>query len=266
MARSLANGLLIAVSGAALAALLIGEARAPLRRRTRRALPRNLRNAAMGAMCAAFVQAAEVPLAEAVARKNGQKRRGLARLVPAPLRGAIAFAAMDYGLYLWHIATHRNRFLWRFHRVHHVDPDLDASTGVRFHAVDMLVSIPWRLVQVRASGISPGGLRLWRRFFSASILFHHSNLALPDGWDRKLSFLLTTPKLHGIHHSIVPDERDTNWSSGLSIWDRLHRTFRQEVPQEVLTIGIADLRAEEDVALIPALTAPFKHLPEDASA
>ena len=181
-----------------------------------------------GSMCAAVIQTVEAPLTRRIAHGNAYTRRGIAAWLPRPLRAVAGFVLMDYTFYLWHIATHKSRFLWRFHRVHHIDPDMDSSTAVRFHAVDMLVSLPWRLLQVRCSGIGPATLSVWRTFFNASILFHHSNLQLPRGWDRSLSWLLTTPKMHGIHHSIVPAERDSNWSSGLSLWDRLHGTYRED--------------------------------------
>lgn len=215
----------------------------------------------MGASCAAAVAAVEVPLTKAIARRNITGKLGFAQMLPRPLRLLGGVAAMDYGFYWWHIATHKVPFLWRFHRVHHVDPDLDASTAVRFHFLDMLVSLPWRLVQVRLAGVSPKALRWWRHFFNASILFHHSNLRLPGTWDARLSRVLTTPKMHGIHHSKVPGERDTNWSSGISVWDHFHGTFRDDVAQEDITIGVDDPEAEGDERLTPALAAPFRPLP-----
>lgn len=246
---------------AAAGALLIAERKRPLRSRTRPALPRNLRNAAMGASCAAVVAAVEVPLTQAVARRNLARKRGIAQQLPRPLRLLAGIAAMDYGFYWWHVATHKVPFLWRFHRVHHVDPDLDASTAVRFHFVDMLVSLPRRLVQVRLAGVSPKALRYWRHFFDASILFHHSNLRLPGTWDERLSRLLTTPKMHGIHHSQVQDEQDCNWTSGFSLWDRLHGTFRDDVAQPDIAIGVGDAQAGRDLALGAALVAPFSEQP-----
>lgn len=256
MARS--KALFALVAGAAVAGLLLAERQRPLRRQTRDPLPRNARNVAMGASCAAVVAALEVPLTEAIARRNLGKRRGLAQALPRPLRLLGGIAAMDYGFYWWHIATHKVPLLWRFHRVHHVDPDMDASTALRFHALDMVLSLPWRLVQVRLAGVSPKALRYWRHFFDASILFHHANLRLPGDWDAKLSRVLTTPKMHGIHHSQVPAERDSNWTSGLSLWDRLHGTFRSDVAQADIAIGVDDVEAEADVLLVPALTAPFR--------
>jgi sterol desaturase/sphingolipid hydroxylase (fatty acid hydroxylase superfamily) len=136
------------------------------------------------------------------------------------------------------------------------------STAVRFHPADMLISLPWRLVQVRLSGVGPKGLRWWRRFFNFSILCHHSNMALPDDRDVKFARVLTTPKMHGIHHSSAKGERDSNFTSGLSLWDRLHGTFRDDIPQDQIEIGVDDER-QEDMELGHALSAPFKDQPDD---
>jgi sterol desaturase/sphingolipid hydroxylase (fatty acid hydroxylase superfamily) len=249
---------LFLAAGAAVAALVIAERRRPLRRRTIPTMPRTAANLALGASCAAVIAVVEEPLCQAIAKRNEAGKRGLAGMLPKPLRRAAGLLAMDYGFYLWHVATHKLPFLWRFHRVHHVDPDLDMSTAVRFHTLDMLVSLPWRLVQVRLSGIDRKGLWLWRQFFNASILFHHANLRLPGSWDRRLAWLLTTPEMHGIHHSAERVQRDSNWSSGFSLWDRLHGTLRQDAPQDALTIGVDDACAGADVALVPALEAPFR--------
>lgn len=245
-------------AAAAIIGIFVAERRFPLRRQSSDGLVRNARNVAMGAMCAAVIAVAETPLTQAVARANASGGRGIAGRLPDPLRQAAAFLVMDYGFYLWHVATHRVPLLWRLHRVHHVDPDMDMSTAIRFHFVDMLVSLPWRLIQVRVSGITPGALTVWQRFFTASILFHHSNLALPDGWDARLSWVLTTPRMHGIHHSVVKAERESNWSSGISIWDRLHRTFRASPAPRAIRIGVDDRFMLADVPIIPALRAPFR--------
>ena len=245
----------------ALVAILAGERLRPLRRPEHPTLPRDLRNLVMGALCAALVATVETPVTHRIARTNVARRRGLGQHLPRPLGPIAAFLAMDYGFYLWHVATHRLPFLWRFHRIHHVDPDMDMTTAIRFHLVDMLVSLPWRMLQVRASGIDPAALVAWQRFFTLSILFHHSNWALPRRWDRRLALLLTTPCMHGIHHSTRREERDSNWSSGFSLWDRLHRTLRQDVPQAAVTIGIDDPAAAGDVTLLHALSAPFKPMP-----
>lgn len=251
---------MLAAAGAVVGGIMLAERKRPLRDQKQRAIPRTIRNAAMGAGCAVIVAAVEEPLTEAIASKNLAKKRGLAQKLPRPLRLIGGIAAMDYGFYWWHVATHKVPFLWRFHRVHHIDPDMDMSTAVRFHPLDMLVSLPWRLVQVRLSGASPKSLRYWRGFFNLSILFHHSNMKLPNGVDDALAKGLTTPKMHGIHHSSVKGERDSNFTSGISLWDRLHGTFRDDIPQDEIDIGVDDER-QEDVELDHALTAPFKIQP-----
>ena len=253
------------MAGAAVGVLMLAERTRPLRQRTSAELPRLARNAAMGAACQVAIMTSEAPITRAIAQGNSQRRRGLQHAIGGLPGRIAAFLLMDYTYYLWHVATHKVPFLWRFHRVHHVDPDLDMSTAVRFHAADMVISTPMRIMQVRLSGADPRTHDAWRAFFLASVLFHHSNLRLPRGLDRALSIVLTTPKMHGIHHSQRVDEMDSNWSSGISVWDRLHRTFRDDVPQHAITIGVDDPCAQRDSALLPALKAPL-HTPPDRAA
>ena len=152
--------------------------------------------------------------------------------------------------------------LWRLHRVHHVDPDCDVSTAVRFHFLDMLVSLPWRAAQVRLSGVDRQTLNLWRGFFFASVMFHHANWRLPSGVDKALSRIITTPQMHGIHHSQRIEEMDSNWSAGLSWWDRLHGTFRSNRAPRSFPIGVDDPHAARDIPLIASHTAPFRRAAE----
>ncbi len=246
-------------------AILVAERRRPLRRRTQSEPRRELQNLVLGIGCAGMVSLAETPVVEHLARRAEAGRHGLVQKLPWPpwARDLLGIVLMDYTFYLWHVLTHKIPALWRLHLVHHVDLDLDASTAVRFHAVDMLVSAPWRYAQVALIGLSPAGVRLWRAFFFLSILFHHSNLRLPERWERRLAFVLTTPRMHGIHHSAVQAETDSNWSSGLSFWDRLHGTFRLDVPQSEIAIGVPAYRAAEDVAVGRSLVMPFRRQRRD---
>lgn len=155
------------------------------------------------------------------------------------------------------MATHRVPFLWRFHLVHHIDLDLDASTALRFHAGEMALSVPFRAAQVVLLGVSPRALRTWQAFFFAAVLFHHSNARLPLRAERALARLVMTPRLHGLHHSTVREETDSNWSSGLSVWDRLHGTMRADVPQGAIDIGVPGYHAPQDVRIEPSLRLPF---------
>ena len=256
-----ARRLLIAGAAAAIGGLLWAERKRPLRERTTPVLPRTATNLLLGASCALVIRAVEKPLVDRVVAANSKDVRGVMRLLPRQLRLVGGLLAMDYAYYWWHVATHKVPFLWRFHRVHHLDRDLDSSTAIRFHGLDMLVSLPFRLAQTRLVGADRATHDAWQNFFFGSVLFHHSNLALPEGWDRALSRVLTTPKMHGIHHSTVLSEQDSNWTSGFSLWDRLHGTFRGDVPQGAITIGVEDARAPADHNTARLLEAPFRALP-----
>jgi len=137
--------------------------------------------------------------------------------IPEPAKTLLAVALMDYTLYLWHILTHKNAKLWKFHVVHHIDLDLVASTVLRFHFGELFISVALRTIQVLLLGIGPQALRTWQTFLMLCILFHHSNIRLPKTFEKQLSKLIVTPRLHGVHHSIVPEEVNSNWSSGLTI-------------------------------------------------
>ena len=243
-----------------IAALLLLEHRAPLRRQTQREPVRSMRNLAMGALSMAVVALAERPLVRRLAGMMERRRWGLVQQLALPplLRDGLSVLAMDYTIYVWHVLTHKVPFLWRFHLVHHVDLDLDSTTALRFHAVDMLISIPWRAAQVAVLGTSRRALSVWQGFFFASVVFHHSNLRLPAGLERCLALVLTTPRMHGIHHSAVRAETDSNWSSGLSLWDHLHGTFRLDVAQRDIRIGVPAYRDPAEARLGPFITMPFR--------
>lgn len=235
------------------------ERRRPLRRAVEPKLTRESRNLVVAAAAAAALRVTEKPLADALASLVERRRWGLLKLcgLPAWLEVAAACVLLDYTLYLWHVLTHRAPFLWRFHLVHHVDLDLDASTALRFHFAELVLSVPWRAGQILAIGVSPLALSVWQTLLFVSILFHHSNVRLPAAAERRLGALLVTPRLHGIHHSTVREETDSNWSSGLTLWDRLHGTLRLDVPQQEITIGVPAYRDPEDVALAQILKMPF---------
>ena len=242
---------------AALAAIMAAERAAALRPRTQVEPRRSIRNLALGGLSVSMVAAAEGPVARALARRAARRRVGLVQRLGLAdwAADALAILAMDYTIYLWHVLTHKVPLLWRFHLVHHVDLDLDASTGLRFHAVDMLVSLPWRAAQVALIGVSPRALALWQGFFYASVLFHHSNLRLPARAERGLARVLTTPRMHGLHHTADHGQTDSNWSSGLSLWDHLHGTFRFEAPRAA--IGVAAYRTPAEASFTNALRLPF---------
>jgi len=235
------------------------EWRRPLRRKVEPKLTRTARNLAVAGICAVALQLTERPLALGLAALVERHDLGLLKLVRLPvfLETVLAILLLDYTLYVWHVLTHKVPFLWRFHLVHHVDLDLDASTALRFHFGELAISVPWRMAQVIIIGVSPLAYLAWQTLVLLSILFHHSNVKLPIGLERFLNRLIVTPRMHGIHHSIVRDETDSNWSSGLTIWDRMHGTLRLNVPQHDITIGVPAYRGPEDVELLRILPMPF---------
>jgi sterol desaturase/sphingolipid hydroxylase (fatty acid hydroxylase superfamily) len=250
-----------AALGLAALALFAGEQKRPLRKQTQAGPRRAMTNLALGAMSLATVALVEAPLTRPLAQRAGARRKGLVHKLPLPswARDAAAVLLMDYTVYWWHVATHKVPLLWRFHLVHHADLDLDTTTALRFHAADMAISAPYRAAQVALIGASPRALKIWQGWFFGSVLFHHSNLALPEWLDRLLARFVTTPRMHGIHHSTVRDETDSNWSSGLAVWDHLHGTFRLDVPQEHITIGVPAFRSADELGLAASLSMPFDH-------
>jgi sterol desaturase/sphingolipid hydroxylase (fatty acid hydroxylase superfamily) len=230
-----------------------------LRRPVESKLRRDGRNLVVAATSAAAVHLAEKPIVMPLARLVEHRRWGLLKQVrlPAWLEVPLALALLDYTLYLWHILVHKVPLLWRFHQVHHVDLDLDASTALRFHFGEMILSVPWRAAQVVTIGVSPLSLSAWQMVTLIEIMFHHADVELPIEVERWLCRLIVTPRLHGIHHSIVPEEQDSNWSSGLTVWDWLHGTLRLDVPQEAITIGVPAYRDPAEVTLPRVLAMPF---------
>ncbi len=239
--------------------LLWWEWKRPLRRSVESKLRRTGRNLAVATLTAATVQAIERPLVMPLAQHIESNRMGFIHIINLPtwLRWTLAIVLMDYTLYLWHVLTHRVPFLWRFHRVHHVDLDLDTSTALRFHCGEFALSVGWRAGQVLILGVGPGPLILWQILTLLEVMFHHSNVELPMGLERWLCRLLVTPRMHGIHHSMVPEETNSNWSSGLTLWDWLHGTLRLNVHQDEVVIGIPAYRDPGEVTLPRVLIMPF---------
>jgi len=245
--------------GAAFVLLWLFERKRPLRRTVEPRSRRQPRNAAVAALAAATVQLAEVPVVMPLADTVERRRWGLLGRLRngSVLRTVASLVLLDYTLYLWHVLTHRVPLLWRFHAVHHVDLDLDASTAVRFHFGELALSVPWRAAQVVIIGVSARDLRLWQQSLLVSILFHHSNVRLPAPIERVVSLFVMTPRLHGIHHADAEAIRNSNWSSCLTIWDRLHGTLSTAVPQQAIEIGVEGYENPDQVTLPRILAMPF---------
>lgn len=231
----------------------------PLRRSVEDKARRFARNVSVSLLAASAIHACELPLVLALARLVERHGIGLvpALPLPGPLKLLVAVALMDYTLYVWHVLAHKAPVLWRLHRVHHADLDLDASTALRFHFLEHVASTPWRAMQVILIGVTPAAFAAWQAFLMANVLFHHSNVRLPAWLDRIAVLFVVTPHLHGIHHSMNPDERESNWSSGFSLWDRLHGTFQDKVDPDSIVIGLSEYRDPDAVRFARLLTMPL---------
>lgn len=244
-----------------LCALLLGaERRWPLRHRVDRWLRRVAINLAVAAPSFLVLRLLLIPVVVAAAGWGETHRFGLARALPVPplLAAVVALLFLDYSMFLWHWLNHRVPFLWRFHHVHHSDLDLDVSTAFRFHFGEMIFSVVARSFQVVLAGASPLVALAYEVLLEASTQFHHSNLRLPLGLERALSWFIMTPRAHGIHHSIVARETNSNFSNFLIVWDRLHRTLRLNVRQDEIVVGVPDYRDARELTVPALLTMPFR--------
>ncbi|MGE0591058.1 MAG: sterol desaturase family protein [Vicinamibacterales bacterium] len=217
------------------------------------------RNLATAALAAVTVQVAELPLLLPLAGLTAARSWGLTARLPVPgwTRAVLACLLLDYTLYVWHILSHRVPWLWRFHLFHHADLDLDASTGLRFHPGELVLSIPWRGLQIVLIGVTPAVLLTWQSLTLACVLFHHANVALPAGAERLVRLVLASPRMHAIHHSVHAVQMQSNYSSGLSWWDRLHGTLRLDADAADVTTGIAEYQDPDGQHLAPMLALPF---------
>jgi sterol desaturase/sphingolipid hydroxylase (fatty acid hydroxylase superfamily) len=218
--------------------LMLLEARHPLRQRTRPRAERWRRNVGLAAPALPAARLTLLPAMVELAQLAAPRypARQLASL-SAPLRLGLEVLLLDYLAYSWHRLLHAP-LLWRLHRVHHCDLDMDVTTAWRFHFGEMLASIPYRAGLPALLGVRPATVLAYEAVFEACTAFHHSNWRLPLGVERRLARLLVTPRAHGIHHSVVQRESQRNFGVVLTLWDRLHRTLYLQVPQEAITIGV----------------------------
>lgn len=156
-----------------------------------------------------------------------------------PFAAAVSgFVLFDFWMYGWHRMNHGIPFLWRFHRMHHSDLAMDATTALRFHTGEIILSSLIRLAVIPLLGLSFVQLLIYEICLQPVILFHHSNVALPEQYDRVLRSVLVTPNMHRIHHSRVQAETDSNYSSIFSFWDRWVRTFRMREDTRTIEYGL----------------------------
>lgn len=236
------------------------ERRRGLRAVHRSKLRRDVRNLVIAAPAGLVMQFLEMPLALQLAEIAQGRRLGLLAVLPVPslLNTVAGILLLDYSLYWWHFLTHRVPVLWRFHQVHHLDQEMDATTALRFHFGEITISLVFRALQIVVIGPTPLTLAIWQVFLFLCILFHHSNVRLALWLERIVARVVVTPRIHGIHHSVAPEEVNSNWSSGLTVWDWLHSTLRTAPPQDALTLGVPGFIGAADTTALEALKMPFE--------
>ena len=171
------------------------------------------------------------------------------------------FAARAFGMRVIKFSLGMAPILWRFHRVHHADLDLDATSGVRFHPVEILLSMGLKVMVVILLGVAAEAVLIFEILLNATSVFNHANVRIPVLWDKALRWFIVTPDMHRVHHSIRRDETDSNYGFNLSWWDRVFGTYRAQPrdPHEHLILGVPELRtASETVPLVTMLAMPLR--------
>ncbi|MDT0643778.1 sterol desaturase family protein [Zunongwangia sp. F363] len=178
--------------------------------------------------------------------------------LPSWLVFVLGFVLLDYGNYLWHLLNHKINFLWRFHNVHHIDLDLDVTTALRFHFGEILLSIFFRGFMILLIGPPYWLVLTYEVIFETATLFHHSNWRIPYKIEKLISRIIVTPRMHGVHHSIVHRETNSNYSIIFNIWDRIHQSLRLNIPQDEINIGVPSYRDPGEQNIKNLLLMPFK--------
>jgi len=184
----------------------------------------------------------------------------LALDVPAWASVPLAVAALDFAIYLQHVLFHAVPALWRLHRMHHADLDIDVTTGARFHPIEILLSMGIKLGVVAVLGTPAVAVLAFEVLLNATSMFNHSNVRIPIWLDRVLRWIVVTPDMHRVHHSIVARETNSNFGFNLPWWDRLFGTYRDQpaAGHETMTIGIEQFRDPAEQRLDRMLTQPFR--------
>jgi sterol desaturase/sphingolipid hydroxylase (fatty acid hydroxylase superfamily) len=191
-----------------------------------------------------------------------QREWGLFNLVEVPVVLAISMCLLllDLTIYVQHIVFHRVSWLWRLHRVHHSDLDFDVTTAVRFHPVEIILSMLIKMVLVVLLGAPPLAVLIFEIVLNLTALFNHGNIFIPVKLDRVLRWALVTPDMHRVHHSAEPDETNSNFGFNLPWWDYLFKTYCPQPGKghEEMTVGLDDFRREDKLLLPGLLLLPFR--------
>ncbi|WMC12332.1 sterol desaturase family protein [Oceanimonas pelagia] len=241
---------------------LLWEHYAPRRPQRQRRGPRWLRHLALAGLNTLLVRALFPLAAVGAALLAAERNWGVLAWLALPdwLALPLTVLLLDLLIYWQHRLFHRVPLLWRLHRMHHTDTELDATTGVRFHPLEILLSMAIKLAGVLLLGASPLAVLVFEVLLNATSLFNHANIHLPAKVDAVLRRLLVTPDMHRVHHSVYPQETDSNFGFNLSCWDRWLGSYRAR-PRDGhrhMRLGLKEFRAPEERGLLRLLTQPFR--------
>ncbi len=190
-----------------------------------------------------------------------QSGAGLLNLVAVPEWAAImiAFFVLDFSIYAQHWAFHRMPALWRIHRMHHTDLDIDVSTGARFHPIEIVLSLLIKMAVITVIGAPAAAVLLFEAVLNITSLFNHANLKIPAGLDRAIQLIIVTPDMHRVHHSIIKTETDSNFGFNFSFWDRLFGTYVASPAggHDSMTIGLPEFQSASELRIDRMLIRPF---------
>ena len=183
----------------------------------------------------------------------------------------IAIIILDFVVYAQHVAFHKIPVLWRLHKVHHSDMDFDVTTAVRFHPMEILISMLIKIGAVLGIGASSTAVLIFEILLNGMALFNHSNVRIPSWIDRRLRWILVTPDMHRVHHSVMSQEMNSNYGFNLPWWDRLLKMYQSQpcLAHETMTIGLEQFRNPRKLTLwhllcLPFIAEPTGGLPHDS--
>ena len=252
-----------------MAAIELGWPKRALIASKRRRWFTNVGIAAAGTAVLRLMAVLAVPVAAVAAAFYAQQHQiGLLNQVASPawIEIPIALLVLDLSIWFQHLVSHKVPLFWRLHQVHHADRDIDVTTAVRFHPVEIALSMLWKIVVVVPLGASPLAVFLFEVILNACAMFNHANIALPQWLDRVLRLLVVTPDMHRVHHSVLRREHNTNYGFNLSLWDRLFRTYtaQPEGGHQGMTIGLPPYQSEAPTRFGWSLWLPFGQQNPDA--
>jgi sterol desaturase/sphingolipid hydroxylase (fatty acid hydroxylase superfamily) len=172
----------------------------------------------------------------------------------------VSVVALDLAIYLQHVMFHAVPALWRLHRMHHADQDFDVTTGARFHPVEIVLSMVLKLAVIAALGAPAVAVLVFEVLLNATAMFNHSNIRLPPTLERGIRWIVVTPDMHRVHHSVIARETNSNFGFNLPWWDRLFGTYRDqpEAGHDAMTVGVRQFRDAAEQRLDRMLTQPFR--------